>query len=808
MEMSNTINHVSHQVCTGCSACYNICPKGSITMQEDQEGFLFPIIQSDSCIDCGACLRVCPAVNPIYQNNETPKCFAVMASDEIRKMSSSGGVFSLLSEWILDKEGVVCGAAYTENYHNVEHVLISEKKDLQQLRGSKYVQSRIGNVFQEIRNELKKDRYVLFTGCPCQVAGLKKYLGKDYDKLYTADLVCHGTPPLKMYRQFIEELEEQESSHVTYVSFRDKEISKWTHSTTVRFENGAVYFRKRNDSSYMNAFLTLLSLRKSCGQCQFARLPRQGDVTMADFWDIHRYDPSLDDQRGTSAVLVNNEKGEVLLNVIKEKAQIVKEAPLEHAIRYNSQIKYSSIHHKDRKRLFELLYDYHFSVDKAVDWTLHRHFDIGYIGWWYGANYGSVMTSFALNRVLKHMGKTVLMLDFPYLPGQSGKKMDSPARRFGSHFYETSMRRQVDKHGDLNHYCDSFLVGSDQLWNWWSNKDIGTYYYFLDFADSKHKKIAYSTSFGHEDGYYPEEMRVHISYLLHRFDAISVREGTGVDICRDQFGVEAVQRVDPVLLCEMEDYEEAMRYSQAELSGSYILAYILNPTEDKLKTVRYTAEQINLPYYIIIDGQGSREELKKEINDDEHVLSDLEMADWLSLIKKSSYVITDSYHGFCFSVIFKRPMIVFPNVLRGTTRFTALGDITGLNSRFVYSFNEVLEKSLLEQDIDFDNIDARLQPEREAGIKWLEEALNAHHRQESAKTVALWKILEYDSKLDNANEQLKKLEDEKVQLEQRLRDIEADNEQKEAIINAILEQISKPEKKIKDRIKVLLKRKR
>ena len=751
-----TIRNVSQNKCTGCSACYNICPKNAISMKEGKDGFVFPIINNDCCINCGLCLKTCPVENPKYINKAEPECYAMMASKEIRKVSSSGGAFTVLANWIIDQGGVVCGAAFTEDFYSVDHIIVNNKKDLAKLRGSKYVQSSIGSNYRRIKEYLEKNVPVLFTGTPCQVAGLKAFLGKDYDRLFSIDVVCHGTPPAKLFKQFLSELENRYQSKVNAVSFRDKEIEGWTHSTTISFENGKKLHEKRNDSSYMNAFLQLLSIRESCGACKFATLPRQGDLTLADFWEIHRFDESLDDKLGTSTVLVNNSKGEKLFKALTMGAEIFKKAPLNHAIEFNRQIKYSALLHKDRKRFFELINQYHYSVDKAVHDALHRHFDIGFIGWWYGANYGSVLTSYALNRVLQGMGKTVLMLDFPYLPGQSSKKEDSAARRLASHFYETSMRRQVDKHYDLNYYCDCFVVGSDQLWNWWSNKDIGTYYYFLDFADKSHKKIAYSTSFGHENGYYPEEMRVRISYLLHRFDAISVREASGVDICRKNFGVDAVQNVDPVFLCPVEEYEKAIAFSQVKQSKPYVLAYILNPTEDKLETVRYIAKDNSISYLIIIDGQGNQEELKKQVNDP-NVLSKIEMADWLYYFKNASYVVTDSYHGFCFSVIFKKQMIVYPNALRGTTRFESLGKITNLSSRFVFSHHEVIDKNLVKINSDFDSIQARLKPEIEAGMKWLKAALDAPHKDESAETLALWKICEYDNRIYHLKKQVENL---------------------------------------------------
>ena len=753
-----TVEKVSHDRCTGCCACYNICPKAAISMKEDRDGFLYPEIDKNLCIDCGKCLAICPALHLNYENDIEPECYAAMAEDEIRKASSSGGMFSLLADHFIEQEGVVYGAAYTENYHNVEHVSAETQEELVPLRGSKYVQSYIGDSFTQVKEQLATGRKVLFTGTPCQVAGLKAYLGRDYEGLYIVDLVCHGTPPVKLYRKFIEEIEAEQGRKVTYVSFRDKETGGWNPSTFIKLEGGRVIQKKRNDSPYLNAFLQLLTLRECCGNCKFATLPRQGDLTLADFWDVHRYDPALDDRKGTSAVLVNNEKGEELLGIIKEKSIKVAKVPLSHAVRYNPQIKYSSIHHKHRERFFELLREYPIGMEKAVNDALHRHFDIGYIGWWYGDNYGSVITSFAMNRILKGLGKTVLMIDFPYLPGKSSKKWESAARRFANHFYETSMRRQVDKHGDLNYYCDSFLVGSDQLWNWWSNNDVGSYYYFLDFADKKHKKIAYATSFGHASGYYPEDMRVKVSYLLHRFDAISVREASGVDICAKNFGVDAVQVLDPVFLCSREDYNEAISLSNIQIEEPYVLAYILNPTEDKIKTVRRAAAEKGMPYHIIIDGQGNQEELLKAVNDP-NVLPKMEIADWLKYFAHASYVVTDSYHGFCFSIIFGKQMVVYPNALRGATRFEALGNITGLYSRFVQSHSEVLEKKLFGEDVDFEEVHSRLEPELQKSRQWLKDALDSKSKAESAETIGLWKILEYDAEIHRMKREIKELRD-------------------------------------------------
>lgn len=754
--MDKTINRISHDQCTGCGACYNKCPVNAIEMKADSEGFLFPHIHSEKCINCGQCLNVCPVALPKFENNAEPACYAVMANDEIRKVSSSGGVFTLLAEWMLNQGGVVCGAAYTDDYYSVEHIIAVNRDGLYKLRGSKYVQSKTGLIYKSVKDYLDKGTPVLFTGTPCQVAAVHSYLGKSYENLYTLDLVCHGVPSPAVYSKFIHEQEEKYGSKAVRVSFRDKDVVKWNVSTTINFKDGQEYRKRRNECAYMKSFLNMLTIRKCCGKCPFATLPRQGDVTIADFWDIHRFNPDFDDQKGTSMVLPNNARGQTMLDVLRRSSILCEEAPLEHAIKYNAQIKYSSVLNPRRARFYDLLNTYNYSFEKAADYGLNRRFDIGYVGWWYGANYGSVMTNYALNRVLKDMGKTVLMLEWPVVSGDiPSKKPNNKTRRFANHFYEQSLFYRLEDYNKFNYHCETFLVGSDQLWNWWSNRDVGSYHFFLDFADDKHKKIAYSTSFGHEKVYYPEEMRLQVSYLLSRFDAISVREQSGVTVCKRDFNVDAVQTVDPVFLCSMEDYEKAIALSHVEFTKPYLLAYILNPNEEKIESVRYAAQQLGLPYNIILDGQDDFDQLKQQANDP-NVLENVEIADWLNYIKNASYVITDSFHGFCYSIIFRRSMSVFPNKLRGLARFDTLAQMTGLKDRLVYSREEFLEKAPWKTPVDFEQVWGRMQPQIESSRQWLINALEMDKRPPSAKELELKHILEMQ-------ERLEKLESEGIQ---------------------------------------------
>ena len=210
--MKDNVNiKVSADDCCGCGACYSKCGVKAITMQENDEGFLHPVINEDSCVECGQCLKVCPVLNAKDENTATPDCYACAASDEIRAKSSSGGMFTLLAEYVLNKGGVICGAAYDEKW-NVHHIIINNTADLDKLRGSKYIQSDTEKCYSEIEKLLKNGKEVLFSGTPCQVAGLNTFLGRKYDNLLTVDLLCHGAPSRGVWQKYLTE------------SFKDRKI--------------------------------------------------------------------------------------------------------------------------------------------------------------------------------------------------------------------------------------------------------------------------------------------------------------------------------------------------------------------------------------------------------------------------------------------------------------------------------------------------------------------------------------------------------------------------------------------------------
>ena len=310
---------LERQKCTGCGACATACPKKCITMQSDSDGFLYPSIDTSLCVDCGACRDVCPVISKSGEQLAMPKAFVAIGLDEkVRLKSSSGGVFTILAEEILENGGVVFGAAFDSEF-KVVHTAVEEKRELSKLRGSKYVQSEIGGSYKEIKKHLQEGRQVLFSGTPCQVAGLKSYLKKDYDNLLCLDFICHGVPSPDLWKRYVEFCEEKNDSKLTAASFRDKSESWGSFSMRLEFQNGKIQSNNLNKDCYLRAFLSDVALRPSCYDCSFKTVGRDVDITLADYWDVSKIHPEMFDNKGTSLVLVHSEKGGELLKSVAER---------------------------------------------------------------------------------------------------------------------------------------------------------------------------------------------------------------------------------------------------------------------------------------------------------------------------------------------------------------------------------------------------------------------------------------------------------------------------------------------------------
>lgn len=351
------INIISAKDCCGCRACENICPKKAITMIENKEGFLYPQIDKSKCINCGLCKKVCPLINKVNKPDFLNENICYSAKNKNVKAlenSSSGGMFWVLAKYVLDNGGLVVGAEMTKD-HIVQHCIIDNESDLSKLMGSKYVSSNTNDVFSKIKKELDKKRLVLFSGVPCQVAGLTNFLIKNYDNLITVDIVCHGVPSQKLFTKYVEYLEDKYKGKLLDYKFRSKEASDWgSFNGLAKFsKNGKIITKKINADfdPYYHNFLKGKNYRESCYECKFANKKRISDITIADFWGIEKTNPEFLDKKGVSAVIINTEKGKKIFDIIKENI-IYADAKYEDICRFNGQLNFPSHRSDDRNEWY------------------------------------------------------------------------------------------------------------------------------------------------------------------------------------------------------------------------------------------------------------------------------------------------------------------------------------------------------------------------------------------------------------------------------------------------------------------------
>lgn len=351
--------------CCGCHGCTNICPKSCISMKTDQEGFWYPEVDKNLCIDCHLCEKVCPILeNPVKQDF-IPVAYACKNKvNEVRENSSSGGVFSLLCEEVINNGGVVFGASFDENF-DVRHTYAETLEDCIQFRGSKYVQSKIGETYKQARKFLNDGRLVLFSGTQCQIKGLNLYLRKKYDNLIAVDIICHGVPSPKVFREYRQNLENEYNSKINNIWFRRKDEGWKKFSFAVSFENGKEYVKNLKEDTFMRGFLSDLYLRPSCYECTAKNFVNNADITLADYWGVQDIHPEFDDDRGVSLILVNSKKGQKYMNLIEEKMNVI-ETDIDYAIKHNPSAIRPVSKNPRRDEFFGLLYSEMF-LNEAIE---------------------------------------------------------------------------------------------------------------------------------------------------------------------------------------------------------------------------------------------------------------------------------------------------------------------------------------------------------------------------------------------------------------------------------------------------------
>lgn len=311
------IQLADNKTCTGCSACVNICPKQAIDMFPDNEGFLQPVINTDKCIECELCMKTCPLLQKELTVNTSPLSVFACISNVYQRNGSSGGAFSAIAKYVLDNKGVVLGAAFDSDM-KLRHISVDKEQNMQPLRGSKYLQSMIGNSYKQVKELLRQNRLVLFSGTPCQIAGLNSFLkNKRYDNLITVDLTCHGVPSQKAFDRWMQDVEKK---YDKVIDLKFRKLDGWSIVPRVALANHKHVSLRYDLEAYMWAFYEGFLFRKCCYDCKFATVNRPADITLADFWGIGNYGVEFkpNQTHGVSLVLANDEKGKNVLSQLKD----------------------------------------------------------------------------------------------------------------------------------------------------------------------------------------------------------------------------------------------------------------------------------------------------------------------------------------------------------------------------------------------------------------------------------------------------------------------------------------------------------
>ncbi len=692
---------VSPERCTGCSACASACPSKAITISRDSEGFLSPFFEPSLCTNCKLCEKVCPILKCNY-NEVSNETYAIMAKDEqVRLSCSSGGVAYILSKYIIDQGGYVCGCI-TQNFKTYHEIIGKDNFHLfNKLKGSKYVQSDVRGIFPRIKELLKLGKIVFFIGTGCQVAGLKNYLIQPYNNLLTADIICSGVPSPKILDDYISSLRKEYYTASTY-STKDK-VDGWQscHEFILFDGDGKRLYRENGDFDvYISGFLSGCTLRKSCYECAFTKVQRVGDITLGDYWEIGKFKKNYDDKKGTSLVICNSNAGRKLLLDTKKLYGLFARVPFDFAKSVQPRLTTPTNESNYRNDFFEML-------QKGADYLSFlskKLYSVGILNYHFSNNYGSVLSSYSIQKVVEQQGYIPEIINF--IPKNT--KRDIVFDSFRKKFLNTS--HLINNYDDLlllQKKYKKIVVGSDQVWNW-RDQNI----YMLDFASGKKTLISYAASFRNTK-YNPQDL-TKIRKLLCRFNSISVREKQGVKICQNLFNIPAIQVLDSRLLLTKDDYQNIIDYySPTELAYTEeFVAYAFDSEKNRVIFDNFKS---------VFKNSFKRKLKNIHLNYDDSENNSI--GGYLDCIKRANFIISDSLNAIIFAIVYRKNFLCIVSSKDNVKCLYSLLTLLRLENRIVENPNTI-DLNIIKNNVDYDAVYNIIENEKQNSLGFLKSSLS------------------------------------------------------------------------------------
>jgi len=658
-------------------------------------------------------------------------------NNDLISKSSSGGMFAELAKYVLSRNGVVFGCAMerVEDGFDVKHIYIEKEDDLYKLQGSKYVQSNLGNTIKQAKDFLEQGRLVLFSGTPCQITGLKAYLKHDCENLLTVDLSCTGTPSLKIFNSYIEFLEKKYKQKIINFEFRNKMKMGWScGNALITFADGKQKIIYNGTSAYLNLFINKKIQSFVCQTCKYSGLIRVSDITIADAWGIDIEYPNLlktkfKKDKGISLILINSPKCQLIIEQLSNNL-IIEKVNIKNLIKYNNPLQNSQIKKIEAKYLNEykingynglndlfikeLGWKYYYNILKnytpkfikdIIKLFLNKQANVDCLlmTLYYISNYGSLLTAYALQKIINDIGYSTKLIHYGNIKG------------FGLRFIKKHLKltnRCINNKDfiKLNKTSNMFIVGSDNLLNLDTNPWGEVIRNLFNFTNINKKRIMISGSIGSWNGSTKSEgEHIYIKQLLNRFDYLSTREEHGREVFKNIFECESDWINDPVFYLKKEDYIDLIKEVKENYNNK-IMYYILYPTENTNSIVKYYEQRTGKEMIKFAGNQNVKFFSKNRGKNVE---------DWLSAIINSDLIITDSFHCAAFSLIFNKPFVCIKNP-HATVRFTSLFKKLGIDIPLIENVKELENTNL---DYNKEQVNKELANIRELALSKIEFVL-------------------------------------------------------------------------------------